>query len=266
MRKNTKAAKCYMAVILFITYIPIILTVVYSFNESRLTTQWTGFSLNWYRELAADRGIMEALGNSFVLALLSCLGAGIIGTLGAYGMYKVKWKANNLVEYISMIPIMIPEIILGMVFLAVFSFMGLPFGMTTLVIAHTSFCIPYIFMQVKANLAGMDAQMEEAARDLGATPLRAFWDIILPLVMPAVMSGMLLAFAMSFDDVVISVFVTGPKVNTLPLKIYTKMKTGVTPEINALALVMLLVTAAVIIVSHFISIPGRRRKNTSEKR
>lgn len=166
-----------------------------------------------------------------------------------------------------MIPIMIPEIILGMVFLAVFSFMGLPFGMTTLVIAHTSFCIPYIFMQVKASLCGMDASLEEAARDLGATPFRAFIDIILPLVMPAVMSGMLLAFAMSFDDVVISVFVTGPKVNTLPLKIYTKMKTGITPEINALALVMLFLTAGLLFLSGLIGRRGKRRgKNTSESR
>lgn len=269
MKKNTGVAKYYMALILFLTYIPIILTIIYSFNESKLTTQWEGFSLKWYKILAQDRSMMEALGNSLALALLSCLGAGIIGTLGAYGMYKVKWKANSLIEYISMIPIMIPEIILGMVFLAVFSFMGLPFGMTTLVIAHTSFCIPYIFMQVKASLAGMDAGMEEAARDLGATPFRAFLDIILPLVMPAVMSGMLLAFAMSFDDVVISMFVTGPKVNTLPLKIYTQMKTGVTPEINALALVMLLVTGAVLVLSRLVSRAGRQsagEKTASENR
>lgn len=252
MRKNGTTAKLYMAVILAITYIPILLTIVYSFNESKLTTKWTGFSLRWYQELARDASLMEALRNSIVLALLSCLAAGIIGTLGAYGMYKVKCRANSVVEYVSTIPIMIPEIIMGMVFLAVFSFMGLPFGMMTLVIAHTSFCIPYIFMQVKSSLAGMDGSIEEAARDLGATPARAFFDMILPLVMPAVMSGMLLAFAMSFDDVVISIFVTGPKVNTLPIKIYTKMKTGITPEINALAFVMLVVTVAAVLVSYLV--------------
>lgn len=252
MRKNGVTAKLYMAVILAITYIPILLTIVYSFNESKLTTKWTGFSLRWYQELARDGALMEALRNSIVLALLSCLAAGVIGTLGAYGMYKVKCRANSVVEYISTIPIMIPEIIMGMVFLAVFSFMGLPFGMMTLVIAHTSFCIPYIFMQVKSSLAGMDESIEEAARDLGATPARAFLDMILPLVMPAVMSGMLLAFAMSFDDVVISIFVTGPKVNTLPIKIYTKMKTGITPEINALAFVMLVVTVVAVFLSYLV--------------
>lgn len=252
MRKNGTTAKLYMAVILAITYIPILLTIIYSFNESKLTTKWTGFSLKWYQELARDAALMEALRNSIVLALLSCLAAGVIGTLGAYGMYKVKCRANSVVEYVSTIPIMIPEIIMGMVFLAVFSFMGLPFGMMTLVIAHTSFCIPYIFMQVKSSLAGMDESIEEAARDLGATPARAFLDIILPLVMPAVMSGMLLAFAMSFDDVVISIFVTGPKVNTLPIKIYTKMKTGITPEINALAFVMLVVTVVAVFVSYLV--------------
>ena len=121
--------------------------------------------------------------------------------------------------------------------------------MTTLVLAHTTFCIPYIFMMVKARLIGMDKSLEEAARDLGASPVRAFFDIVLPLIMPAIASGMLLAFAMSFDDVVISIFVTGPKTNTLPIKIYTKMKTGVTPEINALSTVILVVTVFLLFLS-----------------
>ena len=136
---------------------------------------------------------------------------------------------------------MIPEIILGMVFLSVFSLMGLPFGMVTLVIAHTTFCVPYIFTMVRARLVGMDHSLEEAALDLGASKWQVFRDVVLPQILPAILSGVLLAFAMSFDDVVISIFVTGPKVNTLPVKIYTKLKTGVTPEINALATVMLLV-------------------------
>ena len=242
MKKNSLVAKIYLAVILIVTYVPILLTVFYSFNESKVTVEFTGFSLKWYRELFRDRDLMEALRNSLVLAVLCCLLSVIIGTLGAFGMQKVKCRANTFIEYISTIPIMIPEIILGMVFLAVFSFLGMHFGMTTLVLAHTTFCVPYIFMQVKARLYGMDKSLEEAARDLGASPVRSFFDITLPLILPAVFSGMLLSFAMSFDDVVISIFVTGPKVNTLPIKIYTKMKTGVTPEINALAFVMLVVT------------------------
>lgn len=156
-------------------------------------------------------------------------------------MSRRKRKTDEVVAYVSTLPIMIPEIILGMVFLSVFSLMGLPFGMVTLVIAHTTFCVPYIFTMVRARLVGMDHSLEEAALDLGATKRQVFFDIILPQILPAILSGVLLAFAMSFDDVVISIFVTGPKVNTLPVKIYTKLKTGVTPEINALATVMLFV-------------------------
>ncbi len=165
-------------------------------------------------------------------------------------MARVNYKSKGIVEYISTLPIMIPEIILGMVFLAFFSLLNLPFGMTTLVIAHTTFCIPYIFMMVKARLVlALDKSIAEAARDLGATQVRTFFDITLPLIMPAVMSGCLLAFAMSFDDVVISIFVNGPKLNTLPIKIYTQLKTGVTPEINALCTVILITVIFILFTS-----------------
>ena len=156
----------------------------------------------------------EALINSLILAVLSCAFAVLIGTSGALGMRRRKRKLDDAVAYVSTLPIMIPEIILGMVFLSVFSLMGLPFGMVTLVIAHTTFCVPYVFTMVRARLVGMDRSLEEAALDLGATKWQVFRDVILPQILPAILSGVLLAFAMSFDDVVISIFVTGPKVNT----------------------------------------------------
>lgn len=243
----------YVAVLTVLTYVPILLTVVYSFNASKLTTVWEGFSLKWYVQLFQDSDMWEALGNSLILAGLSCFCAVVIGTTGALGMHGRKCRMDNLVANISLLPIMIPEIILGMVFLAVFSFLDLPFGMLTLVLAHTTFCVPYVFSMVKARLVGMDKSLEEAALDLGAGPVRVFFDVTLPLIMPAILSGMLLSFAMSFDDVVISIFVTGPKVNTLPIKIYTKMKTGVTPEINALATIMLVITVILLVGAGFIN-------------
>ena len=261
MKKKIRPSAIYLAVILFLTYVPIILTVVYSFNESKLTSVWEGLSLRWYRQLLSDRDLREALVNSLILAVTSCSAATVIGTMGAIGMKKVPLKTNGLIEYISTLPMMIPEIILGMVFLAAFSLVGLPFGMTTLIIAHTTFCIPYIFMMVRARLAGMDQSIEDAARDLGAGPVRLFWDITLPMILPAVTSGMLLAFAMSFDDVIISLFVTGPKVNTLPVKIYTKLKTGVTPEINALATIMLVVIVMALLLVNVISNRKARGKS-----
>lgn len=253
MRNRTKLPALYLILITVFTYIPIIVTVVYSFHKSKIFSVWDGFSLKWYYELWNDRSIKEALFNSLKVAFLSCSMSAIIGTLGALGMHKSKRKfkkLNSVIEYVAMLPIMIPEIILGMVFLATFSFLNLPFGILTLVIAHTSFCIPYIFMLVKARLIGMDPSIEEAAKDLGASPIRIFFDITLPLILPAILSGAILSFAMSFDDVVISIFVTGAKTNTLPIKIYTKLKTGVTPEINALATVLLVLTTLAILLSN----------------
>ena len=198
--KKKKWPFIYVAVITILTYIPILLTVVYSFNASKLTSVWEGLSLKWYRELFRDRDLGEALINSLILAVLSCTFAVLIGTSGALGMSRRKRKLNEAVAYVSTLPIMIPEIILGMVFLSVFSLMGLPFGMVTLVIAHTTFCVPYIFTMVRARLVGMDHSLEEAALDLGASKWQVFRDVILPQILPAILSGVLLAFAMSFDD------------------------------------------------------------------
>lgn len=242
MKNRTKLPNIYLGVVLALMYVPILLVILYSFNESKISSVWGGFSLKWYEELFRDDALFEALGNTLILGGLSSLSAGVVGTLGAYGMSRSRFRMRGAVEYVSTLPIMIPEIILGMVFMAFFSLLGLPFGMTTLVIAHTAFCIPYVFMLVKARLVGMDKSLQEAALDLGASPTRVFFDITLPLVLPAVLSGMLLAFAMSIDDVIISVFVTGVDVNTLPVKIYTSLKTGVTPKINALSALMFLAT------------------------
>ncbi len=262
MRKANTLSKVYLGVLLLLMYVPILLVIVYSFNESKLSTGWEGFSLKWYQELFRDRALFEALRNTVVLGVLSSLCAGVIGTLGAYGMSRVSFPGKGSVEYISTLPIMIPEIILGMVFMVFFSLLGLPFGMITLVIAHTAFCIPYVFMLVKARLVGMDQSLREAALDLGASPVRAFFDITLPLILPAVASGMLLSFAMSIDDVIISIFVTGVDVNTLPIKIYTQLKTGVTPKINALCTLLFLCT---ILLCGLAGLIGRPKKKMRGK-
>ena len=253
MKKKWKWSNLYLAIMILLMYFPLVMVVIFSFNESRLSANFTGFSLKWYATLANDRDLKEALFNSILLGVLSCGISAVIGTLGAVGMARVKYKTKGMMEYFSTIPIMIPEIILGMVFLVFFSMLNLPFGMTTLVIAHTTFCIPYIFMMVKARLVGIDKSLEEAARDLGAGPIRTFFDITMPLIAPAVLSGSLLAFAMSFDDVVISIFVNGPRLNTLPVKVYAQLKTGVTPEINALCTIILVVITAVLLLSSFLS-------------
>lgn len=200
--KTKKWPFIYVGVITVITYVPILLTVIYSFNASKISSIWEGFSLKWYIELFQDRDLGEALVNSLVLAFLSCTCAVVIGTMGALGMHRKKSGLNDAVAYLSMIPIMIPEIILGMVFLSIFSLMGLPFGMVTLVIAHTTFCVPYVYSMVKARLVGIDKSLEEAALDLGASPVRVFFDVTLPMIMPAILSGVMLAFAIDRKSVV----------------------------------------------------------------
>ena len=232
MKKVSKAAIVFLAVVTVLNYLPIILTVVYSFNKSKLSSMWEGFSLDWYRMLLRDGDIKKALLNSIILAFSACVLALIIGVSAALAMRGKKLFFDDFISNFASLPIMIPEIILGMVFMAIFSY-----------------CVPYVFLIVRARLMGMDSSLEEAARDLGASELETFRDVTLPYILPGIASGLLLSFAMSFDDVVISIFTTGPSVNTLAIKIYTKMKTGITPEINALATVMLLITVIIIFIS-----------------
>lgn len=262
MKKNGRFAKSYLILLTVIMYIPIMITVFYSFNESKLSTIWGGFSLKWYKILVQDDEILKALGNSVILALASSILAILIGTLGAVGMNRTSNRFNRTISYLSTLPIMIPEIILGMVFLGFFSLLGFPFGMITLTIAHATFCIPYVFIMVKARLIGIDKSYEEASLDLGASKIQTFLRITVPLVSPAMLSGALLAFAMSFDDVVISIFTTGPTVNLLPIKIYTKLKTGVTPEINALATILLLGTIVFVVITDWLGRKQDKQKHS----
>ena len=241
-KRRISFSTVYLALGLVIIYLPIALVILYSFNESKLSSVWGGFSLKWYRTLFADKAMFQAPGNSLILGLSASLAAGVVGTLGAVGFDRVRPRSRRLIEYLTSLPLMTPEIILGMVFMAFFGMLGIPFGMGTLILSHTTFCIPYVFMLVQARLVGMDRSLAEAARDLGAGERQVFFTITLPLLLPAIVSGMLLSFAMSLDDVIISLFVTGVNVNTLPIKVYTALKTGVTPEINALCTLLLAAT------------------------
>ena len=249
MKKLSGFSKIYLYVILIIMYLPILVVILYSFNENRINSVWSGFSLKWYIELIKDKDLMIALKNSLILASVSSLSAGVIGTSAALGLNKLNFKGKELLVYLSFIPIMTPEIIMGILFLAYFSLLKAPLGVGTLVIAHTSFCIPYVFSQVRSRLVGLNPSYAEAAKDLGASELRVFFDIILPAIMPGLFSGILLSFVMSMDDVVISIFVNGSKFNTLPVKIYTQLKTSVSPKINALCTIMFFATIIIVGIS-----------------
>jgi len=249
LRKRPALFALYLGFILVVMYVPIILVIAYSFNQSRLTSVWGGFTLSWYAELLHDRAMFEGLRTSLILGFLSSGLSAALGTLAASGMAKVRAQdqgrggsVHKIMEYLSILPIMTPEIIMGMVFLAFFSLLSLPLGMTSLVIAHTAFCVPYPYLLVRARLSGLDKGYAEAARIMGASDIRAFCDITLPLVLPAVISGMLISFAMSFDDVIVSSFVAGVDTNTMPMVIYSRIKAGVTPKTNAMCSLLFVLT------------------------
>jgi len=241
-KKSTFFRVSYPILMTVLTYLPIIVVIIYSFNDSKISSVWGGFSLKWYKELFRDQDMFEALFNSILLGLSASVLAAVLATSAALGLKKAKLPCKKLIENSALLPLIIPEIILGMVFLAFFSMLGIKFGMLTLILSHTAFCIPYIFTQVRARLDIIDPSSIEAALDLGASGFTAFYTVTLPLLAPAILSGMFLSFAMSFDDVIISVFCTGVSVNTLPIRIYTQLKTSVTPEINAMCTLMLAVT------------------------
>ena len=278
MKKRSAFAPVYLALVLILMYLPILVVVLFSFNgdtSRNAAITFSGFSLQWYEGLfSPEKGYSDALMTSLRIALLSVTVSSVLGTLGAVGIARKKLKTNlltragnatlSLFEQLTMLPIMIPEIILGIAFLALFSALRLPFGELTLVLSHISFCVPYIFITVKSRLSTLDPALNEAARDLGADPALAFMTVTLPLIAPAVISGSLLAFAMSIDDFVISFFVNGAQTTTLPLKVYSSVKVGVTPWVNALCTVMLGVAFLIVALGQLISAGGARRRKRQE--
>jgi putrescine transport system permease protein len=231
-------------------YAPIVSLVVFSFNESRLVTVWTGFSLRWYAALFNDSQVVAAGILSLQIAAVSATIATVLGTLAGIALTGM-----------ASAPLVMPEVITGLsallLFVSMESLIGWPAGrgFTTVTIAHSTFCLAYVTVVVRARLSDMDRSLDEAAMDLGATPLRVFFDITLPIIAPALTSGWLLAFTLSLDDLVIASFVSGPGSSTLPMVIFSKIRLGVSPDVNALATIIIAVVAIGVIAATLI---GRR--------
>jgi spermidine/putrescine transport system permease protein len=236
-------------------YAPLVIVVVYSFNDSRLNAQWVGFTLDWYRKLFEDEEMLTAAWNSLVIGVSASAVATVLGTMAGYAMYRYKLR---VLPILVIAPIAIPEILMGVSLLIFFVAINLTLGLLSIVLAHIAFCIGFVAIVVRARLAGMDDSLVEAARDLGATPYRAFRLITLPLIMPGVIAGALMAFTLSIDDFVITYFTAGVGAMTLPLKIYTMVKISVTPEVNAVSTLLMLLTLALIVAASKLS-PGTLR-------
>lgn len=231
-------------------YAPIISLVVFSFNENRLVTVWTGFSTKWYAELFNDRQIVAAAIRSLQIATIAASIATVLGTLCAVALVRFKrFRGRTILAGTVAAPLVMPDVITGLALLLLFigmeAALGWPQGrsMLTIIIAHSTFCMAYVTVVVQSRLADFDQSLEEAAMDLGASPVRVFFDITLPIIAPALVSGWLLAFTLSLDDVVIATFVHGPGSETLPMVIFSKVKLGVSPDVNALATIIIAVVA-----------------------
>ena len=231
-------------------YAPIAVLMFFSFNSTRSTQVWTGFSLEWYGELLRDQSVHQAFRTSLVVGLTATAIATVIGTFTALALSRHSFRGQTVADASIYAATVMPEIVVGVsllaFFVAVFVPLGVQLGVTTIVIAHVAFTISFVTIVVRARLAGMDRSVEEAAQDLGASPVQTFLRVTLPLILPGVMAGALLAFTLSFDDFVITFFVSGVGSSTLPLKIYSMIKFGVSPVINALSTVVLVVTMVLV--------------------
>jgi spermidine/putrescine transport system permease protein len=244
-----------LAVFLFL-YLPLAILVLFSFNDSRRTTVWMGFTTRWYERLATNAELLLALGNSLTIAFVSTLLSLILGTLAAIGLWRFSFPGKALLGSAQSLPIIVPEICMGVAFLIFFarvfawpSGLGWPLDLGPIIVAHVAFSFPFVAVVVRARLEGFNRDLEEAARDLGASSWRALSDIVLPYLKPSLVAGALLAFTLSLDDFVITFFTAGPDTVTFPVKVYSMVRFSVTPEVNAISTMLLLITVALTLVA-----------------
>ena len=243
----------FMFVVYAYLYIPIIILVTNSFNEDRYGLSWKGFSWNWYESLFNNDTLIQAAFHSVTIAFFAATLATIVGGLTAIALYRYRFRGKQAVSGMLFIVMMSPDIVMAVSLLALFMVVGISLGFWSLLLAHVTFCLPYVTVTIFSRLNGFDARMLEAAKDLGASEVTILRKIILPLALPAVVSGWLLSFTISLDDVVVSSFVSGVSYEILPLRIFSLVKTGVTPEVNALATIMIVLSLGLVILSQLVT-------------
>jgi len=237
-------------------YLPIAILVLFSFNQSRLNIVWTGFTLDWYAALWRDTVLVRTLKNSLIVATATTVVSVVLGTAGAWLLHRYRYRASGVLETLVFLPMIVPEVILGVSLLILFVTIGLQLGYTTIVISHVTFCFPFVMAAVQARLAGLDPSLEEAALDLGATPLQAFLKVLVPYLMPAIVSGALMSFTLSLDELIVTYFTASAGTRTLPLEIFGRVKKGLDPSLNAISTVLIGVTVIAVFLTEML-----RRRN-----
>ncbi|MGZ7445807.1 ABC transporter permease [Paenibacillus sp. TH7-28] len=250
-------------IMMIFIYVPIAFIVAYSFNSSRLAADWSGFTFDWYVSLFDNRHVMEALSNSLTVAVVSTIVSTLLGTMAALAMRKVGRRTKAGMGGLLYMPIIVPDIIMGLSLLVLFTQLHMPLGKITIMIAHITFSLSYVYVVVSTRLSGMGGQLEEAAQDLGAGTWQTFRHVTLPQILPGIVSGALIAFTLSLDDFMVSFFVSGPNSTTLPIYIYGQVKRGISPEINALCTILILVTVTLIFLAQFALNRGKGQKKQS---
>ena len=243
----------FMSLVYLFLYAPIVILIVNSFNASRFGMRWEGFTTKWYTQLSLNDSLIQAAGHSATIAIFSATIAAIIGSLTAIALFRYRFKGKKFVGGMLFVVMMSPDIVMAISLLALFLLLGVQLGFFTLLIAHITFCLPFVVVTVYSRLKGFDVKMLEAARDMGASEWVILKQIICPLAKPAILAGWLLSFTLSLDDVIVSSFVTGPTYEILPLKIYSMVKVGISPQVNALATVMLVVSLVMVVLSQWLS-------------
>ncbi len=247
MNKITKIS--YLAVVYLFFYFPIAVLIVYSFNNAQYSMLWHGFTLAWYQQLIADTDLQVVAIHSLVIGILAATLATAIGTVAAVCLYRYRFSGKKLLHSLLFILIVSPDIVMGISLLILFSTLKITLGFWTLLLSHITFCMPFVAVTVYSRMTGLDKNIFEAAKDLGAADFTVFLRIIVPLLWPAILAGWLLSFTLSLDDVIISYFVTGPAFQILPLQIYSLVRLGVSPELNALCSVMFGLTLLIVLIS-----------------
>lgn len=261
-RKSRVSEKFYMFLVYLFLYAPILVLMLYSFNESKTRGKWSGFSLRWYAKLLEDREVLQALSNTLTIAIITTIIATIIGTLAAVGFMEFSKKKRKLLLAISEIPVLNPDIVIAVGLMVLFTALNIEFGMLTLILSHVVFTIPYVILSILPKLKLMDRNLSEAAMDLGATPLQTLFLVIIPEIKQGIIAGAMMAFTLSIDDFVISFFTKGRGLNTVSTTVYSMARKGINPTINAMSTIMFAVT---LLLLTLVYIKSNKKEKYNEK-
>ncbi|EAW39190.1 ABC transporter permease [Lyngbya sp. PCC 8106] len=250
----------FVGLMFFYMYLPIFVLTFYSFNKSRYSAGWQGFTLEWYTKLFQDTRILSALQNSVIVAFSAVGVSAVIGTLMAVGLARFRFRGKSLYQGVSYLPLIVPDIAIAVSTLVFLAAVAIPLSIWTIVSAHIVFCLAYVALVVSTRLADLNPHLEEAALDLGATPVEAFIQVLLPELMPGILSGCLLAFVLSMDDFLIASFTAGSGATTLPMEIFSRIRTGVKPDINALSVILIIGSGFVAFIGEFLRTQGDKKR------